>query len=152
MNNVIKEVSLKLQEKKLKISFAESCTGGALVSALVSVPGASNILEESYVTYSEESKKKVLNVKEETLSKYTVYSKEVAYEMCEGLYELTHSDVCVSITGHAGGSECVYNGIAYVCVRYMSDFYELTLEEKGDRETTRTKFVTKVFDIIDWVI
>lgn len=152
MNEIVKEVSLKLQEKKLKISFAESCTGGALVSALVSIPGASNILEESYVTYSEESKKKLLNVKDETLKKHTVYSQEVAYEMCEGLYELTHSDVCVSITGHAGGSECIDNGIAYICIRYKFDYYGFTIEEKGTREETRTKFVTTVFDLINWLI
>lgn len=152
MIDVIKEVSLKLQEKKLKISFAESCTGGALVSALVSVPGASNILEESYVTYSENAKRNILGVKQSTLDKYTVYSKEVAFEMCEGLYERTHSDVCVSITGHAGGSECVDNGIAYVCLRYLNDYHEFKLKEKGNRETTRTKFVIKVFDIINSII
>lgn len=152
MIDVIKEVSLKLQEKNLKISFAESCTGGALVSALVSIPGASNILEESYVTYSEKAKVNILGVKQSTLDEYTVYSKEVAQEMCEGLYEKTKSDVCVSITGQAGGSEYEENKIAYVCIRYGVDFYGFEIEEKGDRESTRTKFVTKVFHLINWVV
>ena len=95
----------KLKEKKYKISFAESCTGGLLSSTIINVSGSSSVIEESYITYSEDAKMKLLDVKKETLDKYTVYSKEVAQEMCEGLYEKTKSDVCVSITGQAGGSE-----------------------------------------------
>lgn len=152
MNEMIKEVSLKLQERQLKISFAESCTGGALVSALVSVPGASSILEDSYITYSDNAKKKVLNVKQETIDKYTVYSKEVAFEMCKGLFERTNSDICITITGHAGGSEHLENGVAYLCIKCLDKYYEHKLVVEGDRETVRTKFVTAVFELLNQLI
>ena len=65
--NIIEQVSNKLKNKQLKISFCESCTGGALVSTLVDIPGASSILEESYVTYSENAKQKIVGVKENTI-------------------------------------------------------------------------------------
>lgn len=146
---LIKEVSNKLQNRNLKISFAESCTGGALVSALVSIPGASNILEESYVTYSEHAKIKLLNVKKDTIDKYSVYSKEVAYEMCMGLFNISNSDICVSITGHAGGTECQDNGIAFVCIKYLDEYYQCKLTESGSREEVRNKFVEKVFSKIN---
>ncbi len=152
MNEIIKEVSIKLQTNKQKISFVESCTGGALVSALVSIPGASNILDASFVTYSEEAKKEIVNVKQETLDKYTVYSKEVAYEMCEGLYQKTKCDICVSITGHAGGSDDKENGIAYLCIRHLGHYLEYKLVEKGTREEVRCKFVKDVFTILNKLI
>ena len=148
MNELVKTVSIKLQELKRTISFGESCTGGALVSTLVSVPGASKILNESYVTYSIDAKKKILGVNEDTLNKYTVYSKEVAREMCSGLYNVTKSDICISITGHAGGEENPDNGIAYVCVKYLDKYYDYKLCENGNREEVRMKFVRCVFQII----
>lgn len=92
-----------LKQNNLHISFAESCTGGMLVSTLVNASGASNVLNESYVTYSIDAKTRVLGVKKETIDKYTVYSPQTAKEMVEGLYEKTKAEVCVSVTGRAGG-------------------------------------------------
>ncbi len=148
MIKLINEVAIYLQEHERTISFGESCTGGALVSSLVSVPGASKILSESYVTYSIDAKKKILGVKEETINKYTVYSKEVAREMCVGLFNITGSDICISITGHAGGEENPDNGIAYVCVKYLDKYYNYKLCVEGNREEARLKFVRCVFQII----
>lgn len=82
----------KLKEKKFKISFAESCTGGLLASSIINVSGSSSVIEESYITYSENAKMKLLDVKNETLNKYTVYSKEVALEMAKGLKNRTNSE------------------------------------------------------------
>ena len=85
----------------MTISFAESCTGGMLASTLINVSGSSNVINESYVTYSEEAKMRILGVSKETLNKYTVYSSEVAEEMAEGLKKVTHANVCASVTGKA---------------------------------------------------
>ena len=85
----------------MTISFAESCTGGMLTSTLINVSGSSNVINESYVTYSEEAKMRILGVSKETLNKYTVYSSEVAEEMAEGLKKVTHANVCASVTGKA---------------------------------------------------
>lgn len=102
MENTVEKTLVELLLKNnMTISFAESCTGGMLASTLINVSGSSNVINESYVTYSEEAKMRILGVSKETLNKYTVYSSEVAEEMAEGLKKVTHANVCVSVTGKA---------------------------------------------------
>lgn len=91
-----------LKESGLTISMAESCTGGLLASRIVNVSGASDVFKESFVTYSNEAKKRHLGVSEETLQKAGAVSEQCAKEMALGLHEKTQCDVCVSITGIAG--------------------------------------------------
>lgn len=102
MENTVEKTLVELLLKNnMTISFAESCTGGMLASTLINVSGSSNVINESYVTYSEEVKMRILGVSKETLNKYTVYSSEVAEEMAEGLKKVTHANVCASVTGKA---------------------------------------------------
>ncbi|MDD7395509.1 MAG: nicotinamide-nucleotide amidohydrolase family protein [Acholeplasmatales bacterium] len=102
MENTVEKTLVELLLKNnMTISFAESCTGGMLASTLINVSGSSNAINESYVTYSEEAKMRILGVSKETLNKYTVYSSEVAEEMAEGLKKVTHANVCASVTGKA---------------------------------------------------
>lgn len=100
-NEVEKQLVEKLKQNNLTISFAESCTGGMLISTLINVSGSSSVVNESYVTYSIEAKMRILGVKKATIEKYTVYSKEVAEEMANGLNKISHANVCVSVTGKA---------------------------------------------------
>ncbi|MCR5741965.1 MAG: nicotinamide-nucleotide amidohydrolase family protein, partial [Gammaproteobacteria bacterium] len=116
-NSLIK----RLIKDNISISFAESCTGGALVSALTKIAGVSKILEGSFITYSNEFKVKELGVKEETINEFGVVSAEVAHEMVEGLYNKTNAKLCISTTGNAGPTKGdltkdlgdVYVGIMY---------------------------------------
>ena len=102
MENTVEKTLVELLLKNnMTISFAESCTGGMLASTLINVSGSSNVINESYVTYSEEAKMRILGVSKETLNKYTVYSSEVAEEMAEGLIKVSHANVCASVTGKA---------------------------------------------------
>lgn len=102
MENTVEKTLVEiLLKNNMTISFAESCTGGMLTSTLINVSGSSNVINESYVTYSEEAKMRILGVSKETLNKYTVYSSEVAEEMAEGLKKVTHANVCASVTGKA---------------------------------------------------
>lgn len=102
MENTVEKTLVELLLKNnMTISFAESCTGGMLASTLINVSGSSNAINESYVTYSEEAKMRILGVSKETLNKYTVYSSEVAEEMAEGLKKVTYANVCASVTGKA---------------------------------------------------
>src|SRR5690554_2509415 len=94
-------LSRYLIENKYTISFAESMTGGLLVSELVKVEGISKVLKESYITYSSHSKIKILKVKNETISNYHVVSIEVCKELLTGLINLSKSDIGVVITGYA---------------------------------------------------
>lgn len=92
----------KLLEKNLKISFAESCTGGLCCGTLVNVTNASKVLDMSFVTYSNESKMQLIGVKADTILANGVVSEEVAYEMAEGAAATAGSEIGVGITGVAG--------------------------------------------------
>lgn len=92
----------KLLEKNYKISFAESCTGGLCCGTLVNVTNASKVLDMSFVTYSNESKMKLIGVKADTILANGVVSEEVAYEMAEGVAATAGSEIGVGITGIAG--------------------------------------------------
>ena len=132
-----------LKEKNMKVSFAESCTGGLLVATLINASGASKALDESYVTYSEEAKEKILGVKKSTLDKFTVYSKEVALEMAEGLKKITNADFCVSVTGIAESNEaCKYH---FAIITPSSKIVKEAFET-GTRATVRIKQTTNILE------
>ena len=142
-NESVEEVCYKLlKEKNLKISFAESVTGGMLASTLINVNGSSNVIKESLVTYSDEAKIKYLNVKKETIEKYNVVSKEVSLEMAKGLYELTKSDVCISTTGLAGptgGSPDKPIGLVCYTIKVLDKYLTKEVICKGDRNQVRLR-------------
>ena len=147
----IEEVLVNLLYKNnLTISFAESCTGGLMASTLINISGASNVIKESYVTYSDDAKMKVLGVKENTLSEYSVYSKETAYEMAKGLSNITKSTINVSITGLAGGNGYNQNDGSYdacIIINYNDNeqVIQINKREKGTRNDVRKKQVNFVF-------
>lgn len=111
-----------LLRNALKISTAESCTGGLISSRLTDIAGSSAYITENFVTYSNVSKQKILNVSKGTLKTYGAVSEQCAYEMAQGLMKLTDSDVVLCTTGVAGPSSseskpvglmfaaCGYNG------------------------------------------
>ena len=105
-----------LIEKGLRVSSAESITGGLIASKLVGVGGISACLKESYVTYSNEVKEKILGVKKETIEKYGVVSGETVGEMLKGLKNISGSDLCIATSGYAGpgeGAGKVFFGVLY---------------------------------------
>ena len=73
-----------LEEKKLHVTTAESCTGGLIAGTLVNVPGISALFGEGYVTYSNAAKEKLLGVSHDTLERYGAVSEQTAHEMAEG--------------------------------------------------------------------
>ncbi|NBH83936.1 competence/damage-inducible protein A [bacterium C-53] len=91
-----------LKENDLTLTTAESCTGGLFTARIVNVPGASEVLKEGFITYSNKAKRKYLGVKKSSLMKYGAVSERVAEEMARGACFFTKADVCVSITGIAG--------------------------------------------------
>ncbi|CCV64835.1 competence-damage inducible protein, fragment [Alteracholeplasma palmae J233] len=101
MNHTLTVLQI-LIDKKLTIAFAESMTGGLLTGELVKIPNASLVLKESLVVYSVEAKNKYLHIDFDENKPYKIVSNEVSEQMASGLMELTHADICVSITGNAG--------------------------------------------------
>jgi nicotinamide-nucleotide amidase len=99
----LSEIVLQLcQQKNLKITTAESCTGGLIASQLTKVSGASASFEAGFVTYSNEIKSKLLNVNENTLEKYGAVSEETVREMAEGALTSANADLVIAVTGIAG--------------------------------------------------
>jgi len=106
-----------LTDKKMHISTAESCTGGLLSAKLTDVPGASAVIDECIVTYSNEAKMRELYVKEETLANFGAVSVETAEEMCRGICRHTGADVGIGITGIAGpGGGSAEKPVGTVCI------------------------------------
>ena len=91
-----------LQLRRMKISVAESFTGGGISKRLVEVPGISEVFFEGLNTYSNESKISRLGVDELTLKQHGAVSAEVAYQMAEGLINTGNCDICIATTGIAG--------------------------------------------------
>ena len=91
-----------LTRNLLNISFAESCTGGLISSATIHNPGSSNVLNNSYITYSNESKMKELGVTKQILSNFGSVSQECCLMMLNGLLKKTKANVGIAVTGIAG--------------------------------------------------
>jgi nicotinamide-nucleotide amidase len=89
------------------LAAAESCTGGLLIGALTEVPGASDVVDRGFVTYSNSAKREMLGVRQETLERHGAVSREVAQEMASGALRHSDAGIAVAITGVAGpgGSE-----------------------------------------------
>ena len=90
-----------LKDKGMSISAAESCTGGGFASLITDVPGASDVLKSSYVTYSREAKID-LGTDPKIIDDYGIVSKETALDMARALYDASGADMCLSVTGYAG--------------------------------------------------
>ena len=94
----------ELESRHLIISCAESFTGGMIASRLINVPGASNVLKESLITYCDEAKMNRLFVNPETIAAHSAVSRECVEEMAEGIIRATGCDVGVASTGYAGSN------------------------------------------------
>lgn len=93
-----------LSEKHLHVTTAESCTGGLISGTLVNAAGTSAVLNEGYVTYSNEAKERLLGVSHETLETYGAVSEQTAKEMAEGAAKAAGAEAALSATGIAGPS------------------------------------------------
>jgi len=150
-NESLPEVIINiLYEKNMHVSFAESCTGGMLTGMLVDVPGSSKVLNESFVTYSNEAKMKRLNVKEDTLSKYGAVSEETAKEMAMGLYNATDCDIAVSVTGIAGPDDSGDKkaGLVYISLYDGKELKTIKYQGRSNREYNRRFSSLNAFNMI----
>ena len=109
-----------LTKKKLKISFAESCTGGLLSSSLTSISGSSKVFTLGLVTYSNQSKIKFLKVPKKTITKYGAVSYETCLSMVKNLNKISKTNISVSITGVAGpkgGTKQKPTGLVFIGIK-----------------------------------
>ena len=110
----------KLIKKKYKISFAETCTSGLLSSYITSLNGSSKIFNLGLITYSNQSKIKILKVNKNIIKKYGSVSQECCKAMVYNLSKISNTHINISITGIAGpngGTESKPVGLVYIGVK-----------------------------------
>lgn len=133
------------------VSFAESCTGGLLAARLVSIPGASAVLNESHVTYSNAAKTRLLGVSAETLESYGAVSAQCAQEMAEGVRRISGADWGVSVTGIAGpdgGTAEKPVGTVFVGVAGEAGTFTREFHFRGRREWIRTLAASNALNLL----
>ena len=107
----------KLIKKKIKVSFAESCTGGMLASSITSISGASKVFNLGLITYSNLAKIKILKINKKIIQKYGAVSQECCKAMVINLSKISRAHINISITGIAGpkgGTEKKPVGLVYI--------------------------------------
>ena len=120
MKKLSQKIVKLLTKKRLKISLAESCTGGLLSSAITSVSGSSKVFNLGLVAYSNQSKTKVLKVPKNIIKKYGAVSEQVCFAMVKNLSKISKTNITVSITGIAGpsgGTKQKPVGLVYVGIK-----------------------------------
>ena len=146
----IEEVVAKLLiEKNLKVSVAESCTGGMVSSKLIKYPGISSVFLEGVITYSNESKMNRLNVSKDTLERYGAVSEQVAKEMAEGIAKISNSNIGLSTTGIAGpggGTKEKPVGLVYIGIYINGKTIIKRLNLSGNREKIRSRTTKIILD------
>ena len=117
MKNLNKKVVSILKKKKVKLAIAESCTGGLLSSSITGVSGSSKVFKFGLVTYSNQSKNKILKVPNNIIKKYGAVSIQCCLSMVNNLSKIAKSNISISITGIAGpggGSKNKPVGLVYI--------------------------------------
>ena len=120
MKKLAKKLVNLLSKKKLKISFAESCTGGLLSSTITSISGSSNVFTLGLVTYSNQAKVNILKLPKKIIMKHGAVSYETCLYMVKNLNKISKTSVSVSITGIAGpkgGTKDKPVGLVYIGIK-----------------------------------
>ncbi|MCB9983023.1 MAG: CinA family protein [Rhodospirillales bacterium] len=116
MQDLVEKLTMLLKSKNMKLVTAESCTGGLLGATLTHRPGASEVYERGFITYSNAAKHELLGVPNDMLEKFGAVSAETAQAMAQGALKNSSADLAVSITGIAGpdgGSEAKPVGLVF---------------------------------------
>lgn len=127
------------------VAAAESITGGLIAASITEIPGASEVLKESYVVYSDAAKMKILAVDPAILEKYGAVSKACAEAMLKGLFAETKADLCIAATGYAGPGGDV--GKIFIGVKYHDELIVKELNIKRDRSRNRNTTKNYAIDL-----
>ena len=153
---MIKNLVKKLIKKKLKISFAESCTGGLLASSITSISGASKVFNLGLVTYSNQAKIKILKVNKSIIKNYGAVSAECCKSMVVNLAKISKTDINVSVTGIAGPNGASKNkpvGLVYIGVKKSNKLMIFkNLFKSKSRKVIQKATVKKTLKIINSLI
>ena len=141
-----------LTKKKFKISFVESCTGGLLASKITSISGASKVFNLGLITYSNQTKIKILKVNRNIINKYGAVSHECCLAMVKNLSKISNANINVSITGIAGpkgGSKQKPIGLVYIGIKKGKKIQiNKCLFKSKKRSSIQSATVRKALDLI----
>ena len=152
MKNLVK----KLIQKKLKISFVESCTGGMLSSSIASISGASKVFNLGLITYSNQTKINILKVKKSIIQKHGAVSAECCEAMVKNLSKISKAQINLSITGIAGpngGTKLKPVGLVYIGVKKGNKvLITKNLFKKKTRSSIQKASVKKSLEIVNSLV
>ena len=142
MQHIANKLIKKLTKKKLKISFAESCTGGLLSSTITSISGSSKVFSLALITYSNSAKINTLKVSNKILAKHGAVSSECCKSMVKNLSKISKANISISITGIAGpkgGTKLKPVGLVYIGIKIGK---KIIIMEKRFKSKNRNKIRT----------
>lgn len=150
----VKKIAARLTAKDLRLSIAESCTGGFISNAVTNLPGSSNFYEMSVVSYSARAKMSVLGISSSLLNEHGTVSEETAVAMAEKVRELGGSQVGLSITGVAGPEKVEDKevGLVYMAVALESRTKSGSIKLAGDREAIKRAASLEALRFLDQVM
>ena len=149
MDALAQKLGERLKAARAKLVTAESCTGGWAAQVVTSVAGSSGWFERGFVTYSNEAKRELLGVREETLQKHGAVSEETAREMAQGALRRGRGTVALAVTGVAGpGGGSPTKPVGMVCFAWASarSVRSETQQFSGDRESVRRQYVIRALE------
>ncbi len=144
-----------LKRRSLTLATAESCTGGLIASLVTSVPGASDVFGEGFVTYSNAAKERLLGVSRRTLTRHGAASQETALEMAEGALHAANADVAVATTGIAGptgGSREKPVGLVYLAAATKQNVVVKKRMFPGSRGTVQRRAANTALNMARLII
>ena len=152
MKNLVNKIVKKLIQKKIKISFAESCTGGLLSSTITSISGSSKIFNLGLITYSNKAKINILKVPKKIITKYGAVSYDCCLSMVKSLSKISKANISISITGIAGpngGTKLKPVGLVYIGIKKGNKiFVQKYLFKSKNRILIQKATTTKVLKSI----
>ena len=152
MNKLSQKIVKLLKKKKLKISVAESCTGGMLSSAITSVSGSSKVFTMGLVTYSNQSKNRLLKVPKQIIKNHGAVSIQCCFSMVNNLKKISKSNIAISVTGIAGpggGTKQKPVGLVYIGIKKANKVkINRYLFKKKDRNKIQKAAVKKSLELI----
>lgn len=140
-----------LHKKALSLGVAESCTGGLISHRITNVAGSSDYFEGAVISYSNELKKGLLDVKDETLRKFGAVSQECAKEMTVGVRELAKTDIGLAVTGIAGPGGGIPEkpvGLVYIALASSRGVTCKEYRVQGNREENKNAFANAALGML----
>ncbi len=152
-SNKLQNIAKKFIDQNFLLSVAESCTGGLLAKKITDESGSSAWFDCGFITYSNESKTRILGVNKEAIAEFGAVSREVAQEMAIGVQKNSRAIFSISITGVAGpngGSPEKPVGTVHVCFAFKgSVLKDYKLQLSGERSSIREQTVCFIIDELD---